>query len=83
MYWDCFPGHKDRVHHHCELNFDVKGVLLIDEGDAVMFTEALHFYDNYSSKEITIVCFTATPYDTSKDGMDKKLLDELEFDILY
>ena len=85
--WDCFAGHKDRVHYHWELDFKVEkhDVLLVNEADAVMFKEALHFYEAYSATDITIVGFTATPYDTSKggDGIDKKVLDELEFDLLY
>jgi hypothetical protein len=86
-YWTAFAGHSKRVHFHWLFDFQLEegAILLIDEADAVMFKEALYFYENYCAKNIVIVGFTATPYDTSNggNGIDKKLLDELEFDLLY
>lgn len=58
--------------------------MLIDEADVFMFKQTLVFYGDYLTKDIAVIGFTATPYNKKKKyGMDQKILDCLDFDVLY
>jgi superfamily II DNA or RNA helicase len=65
---------NDRVTYRTGINFEPnlsKGVIIIDESDAVMFKDFESYYDNTKYKNLKVIGLTATAYSGQENGVER------------
>jgi hypothetical protein len=55
--------------------------MIIDESDERMFKDLESFYAGTKSDKVFTICLTATAYDGKDDGLHKKALNELGYQV--
>jgi len=77
-YW-ILAGATDRVTYHIGLNFEknVGDILVIDEADLFIFSNAIRFIEAVGSHRC--LCLTGTPDNCDEDGVERLILQALNF----
>jgi hypothetical protein len=70
---------EDQVEYHCGIDFAVKDeeLVIVDEADSLIYSNPEKFRDFIA--KCACICFTATPDDQVKDGIDSKVLKVMTF----
>ena len=55
--------------------------MIIDESDERQFRDLEEFHKATQSERVCTICLTATAYDGSADGLERRVLDELGYKI--
>ena len=58
-----------------------KSVLIIDESDERMFRDLDAFYKETKSKNVIVICLTATAYDGTEDGLEQAVINAMDYKI--
>ena len=74
----------DRVTYQTGISFEKKpkkGVIIIDESDAVMFENFKEFHDYTKARDLKVICLTATAFDGLEEGVEREALQTLDFKV--
>lgn len=70
---------ENQVEYHSNIDFAVNDgeLVIVDEADSLMYSNPEKFRDFVA--KCACICFTATPDDQVKGGMDAKVLNAMTF----
>lgn len=70
---------KNQVEYHSDIDFAVHDgeLVIVDEADSLMYSNPEKFRDFVA--KCACICFTATPDDQVKGGVDVKVLNAMTF----
>ena len=74
---------SERVSYQVGIKIDknFKGIVIIDESDAISFDDFKAYYQNTKTKNIRVIGLTATAYTGSEDGLERQALELLKYQI--